>query len=716
MAAKWGAALDEQFMGATVDVGKDGSGTITASVRWPDALRHELTRQFAECIKELWSALDSLVSETVQLFSSSRTQRGPDAPRFWPIADSQENLELLLSQSCINGVLRAHANIIRTSQPFLSDSSIDQLQRVRVGLRQLLVWGQAVDSGESITVWATPVEPTIITRPHREGIVWTLSPSFDLGSKPDGIVASFFIPAYQRDMQVSARPGTFLDLGFAAGFVPTQTDDTFESRLEAVIGAVALLHAHFGALTNKVHGTRALPIGHSDREDLWRSASQSPRFWRRSELAELTKTGARVAVVVDPDPTELVLLIPTADGVFERRIPNATKLRSSDTVGIAAERAVHEAVATWGLPDFVMKPQVERKGSGVREVGDGLLVAGDVGAIVQVKGRSAELSTSEREAHWIDKNIDKAVRQVNGTYRRLQQSPVDFENGRGRTLHIDGRAVRWVGVIVIDHAQIPEQHPVLATSMSLPTVVLIRRDWEFLFEQLKSTSAVIRYLLRVEASSEYLGEEPHRYFDLASLDASAPPNELDPKVARLGTVFHHPLLPMEPAGGRRPTEFGLIRLICEDIADIEDDARTPDMEVQVFAAIDALPVSSREELGSLLYSELKEKSELEDVRWRFRTFLPSIPGGYQVSFAVCSVYNETTANAFQAWVMLRHSERGEDEDISAARSIAVLLTPRWDGLRPWDTTLLVVEGDLQLSEETLASYTEFWGRRGMAAD
>jgi hypothetical protein len=35
----------------------------------------------------------------------------------------------------------------------------------------------------------------------------------------------------------------------------------------------------------------------------------------------------------------------------------------------------------------------------------------------------------------------------------------------------------------------------------------------------------------------------------------------------------------------------------------------------------------------------------------------------------------------------------------------------WTNVRPWDTTLLVVEGDLQLSDEQLASYAAVWGKR-----
>jgi len=59
--------------------------------------------------------------------------------------------------------------------------------------------------------------------------------------------------------------------------------------------------------------------------------------------------------------------------------------------------------------------------------------------------------------------------------------------------------------------------------------VLLRRDWEFVFEQLKSTSAVIAYFDRVAGETVTLGNEFVRYYDLAQADAA----EFDPNADRL---------------------------------------------------------------------------------------------------------------------------------------------------------------------------------------
>ena len=55
-------------------------------------------------------------------------------------------------------------------------------------------------------------------------------------------------------------------------------------------------------------------------------------------------------------------------------------------------------------------------------------------------------------------------------------------NGRGRTIQIDGPAIDWAGVIVIDHPHPPQGHRIPALACTIPVIVLLRRDWEFLFD------------------------------------------------------------------------------------------------------------------------------------------------------------------------------------------------------------------------------------------
>ena len=106
------------------------------------------------------------------------------------------------------------------------------------------------------------------------------------------------------------------------------------------------------------------------------------------------------------------MIVETPIGMVTRTIPNASPLREGDPPGTAAEAATRDAAAVWGLPDFVYRGQRERTGSGSRELGDGLLVVGDLGVVVQVKCREAPGRDADRERRWILKNVGIALRQA----------------------------------------------------------------------------------------------------------------------------------------------------------------------------------------------------------------------------------------------------------------------------------------------------------------
>ena len=53
------------------------------------------------------------------------------------------------------------------------------------------------------------------------------------------------------------------------------------------------------------------------------------------------------------------------------------------------EETVRRIGADLGVPDFVYLPAVVAKGRATREVGDGFLISGQKGAILQVKSREA---------------------------------------------------------------------------------------------------------------------------------------------------------------------------------------------------------------------------------------------------------------------------------------------------------------------------------------
>jgi len=80
------------------------------------------------------------------------------------------------------------------------------------------------------------------------------------------------------------------------------------------------------------------------------------------------------------------------------------------------------------------------------------------------------------------------------------------------------------------------------------------------------------------------------------------------------------------------------------------------------------------------------------MSWRLRTFR-SVTRVPQLGFGVCSAFTEVTQQAFSSWLLLRHHERQDFKEYADAVSVGVLLTPRTDGLRDWDTTMAAVTGD-----------------------
>lgn len=703
MAELWGSALASGLMETSVHVNADGVGQIYAHSDWEPTTRTQLTAAFTGCVAALWSCLDSLVSESVTIFSVQKQPKNVDRPRFFPVADSLGSFEDLLEQSCMDGILNGQARMIVDCQPFQTEPNAVVARHFRDGIRQLLAWSNALDSGEVVGAWATPTSPQVRAEPPIEVAKLNLAPAGEL--TPRFLVADFELSNFEVGAGVTGQAGTYVDLGFAPGFYPTALDDTFEKRLDTVCEIVRRFVLGFTIMARKAPGAKRVLEGAGGRSGSWVEAAKSERHWTAEEINRLAESETGLGVVSDAE--ELTLLVSTPGGVFERSVPSATPLRSFDRRGIAAETAVQDAASTWGLPDFVFAPSVERKGSGVREISDGLIVVGNRGAIIQVKAREAEPRSVEREELWITGQIASGLKQAVGTRRRVGAQPIQMVNGRGRTISVSGPDIDWVGVVIIDHPSPPKALKITGSTATMPHVVLLRRDWEFLFTQLKSTHAVVEYLHRVAAPTEILGEEPHRYYELAAADAAAKPSPTLTPIAGKGVLRSVPLLPSAPAGNDKA--HGMIRHLLEEIATSPLGEAEQEKRQEFLASIDSLPVGHRAELGDLLLTAMAQARETPEgnVRWQFRTLLAAA-GKDQLTFGVCSTLTEDTKAAFQARLILLHEDRRNRENIDTATSIGVLLTPRTDGYRDFDTTMIALRGDLGVPESDMNIYRNFW--------
>ncbi|MGO4341528.1 hypothetical protein [Pedococcus sp. 2YAF34] len=428
-------------------------------------------------------------------------------------------------------------------------------------------------------------------------------------------------------------------------------------------------------------------------------------------------------VVVSAGDGDLTLLLDTGQGVAVRRIPQALPLPPDLSPGTGAEKATHAAAAIYGLPDFIFEPALRQVGAGVREMGDGTLLVDRDAVMIQVKNRPTVTEDIDKEERWIRSSIEAAVRQANGSVRQLRSGPARLTNARGRVIEISGDDLNWLVLVILDHPNPPPGMKVSAATVKAkyPTVVLLRRDWDFLFAQLKSSHAVVQYLKRVAAndSEPDLGHEAVRYYELAAADAAAPPSPADERfMGPNGVHVSAPLLPQAPVGQQDQRAHAVLRVMMEDIATSPMSPEVPEavagdleaVRIELLSMIDHLPVAHREGLGSTVLEFLQDVRQAgpDDVRWRFRRILGG-DDAPQLAFGAASRFSEQIHGSFRAWVMLRHVDFCRAAGTTdGTRTAGVLLTPRGDGLRPWDTTCFFIEGDLSLTPEEEAAMRKLW--------
>ena len=413
----------------------------------------------------------------------------------------------------------------------------------------------------------------------------------------------------------------------------------------------------------------------------------------------------------EPRRGELTLIVDTARGVMARTVPSASPLRNDLSHGSAAEAATHDAAAIWGMPDFVFLPETLAVGSGRRELGDGIIIVGEIGVVVQVKSRETPSADADRERSWLLKKTSEALSQGSGTIRRLKQTPRELTNLRGTTVEIDTPKCDWFTVVVLDHPDPPDDVTPSVADARHPAVVLLRRDWEFLFDQLKSTHAVVEYFRRVAGEGCEVGHEPVRYYDLAQSDADATPETFPPELAKGGEIVSGPLLPMAPAAYDDRPAHQIVRSMLEDIAVTHLTSASELDRLRMLAELDRLPVIQRAEVGRFVLQAMEEVTEHglgNGVLWRLR----SVRGNAAVhlGFGACSrPYSDEIARGFSLWLQLRHHDvLAITKDVERLTSIAVVLTPRTDGQRPWDTSVTAVSGPIEFEPADLAVLRELF--------
>jgi len=126
--------------------------------------------------------------------------------------------------------------------------------------------------------------------------------------------------------------------------------------------------------------------------------------------------------------------------------------------------------------------------------------------------------------------------------------------------------------------------------------------------------------------------------------------------------------------------------------------------------LDRLAVPQRAGIGRFLLDamELTAKEPPGEVVWRQRQFFS--PHDSQrplhLAYATCShEWDDRLRGMFTTWVWLRHHQLweglGQPEDLT---TVGLAVTPRSDGIRPWDTSVVAAIGDLGLEAPDIALY------------
>jgi len=566
---------------------------------------------------------------------------------------------------------------------------------------------------QRVAVWAHSAAPQVEVDPPR----YVAS----LESEGDGVlerartVARFSI-AGDRLGDVRGNPNIAFDMIFNDEPWPADPDDNLVKRSAALLATASEfirgLERSLG-LRPPIHpARRSLSHVHGPQQISWGPVdlTGSPHA---AQIAEAFSSSDVSLAAHWDDEGNLTMLIKTETAVYGRPIPPALRLDPGKRQGSAAEDAALAAASIWGLPDFVLSPKQMEKGSAQREIGDGTIITDGRGLAVQVKSREAMSGNPARERNWLLKKAKEGARQAAGTVRSLRMGPTTLINGRGRAVPCDGSQVAWVRVVILDHGAPPQDIVPMADDTDLPVVTLLRRDWEFLFDQLRSVSAVVDYVHRAASDGPRpLGDEPVRYYELADADEQAAEDAPVHWIDRLGAQqSSHPILPKAPASSADVTGHAVFRVILEDIAEGPFERDETD-RLQVLALLDRFSVAERAHLGRLLLEHLNDvtKAPPETTLWRSRRVIQD-SGRLHLAFSACSQFTELHREAFRQWTMLRHHEfvtAGVTPEGETPWTIAVLLTPRHDGYRPWDTTMIAIHDALDLSPDEIAGMRSLW--------
>jgi hypothetical protein len=684
----------------------DGTGELRAASYVTDDAGERLEEHAARFLRSVKAAMDLAVHATATIVCTSLGSVDA-ALHTMPLTATAAEFAALIPDGQLLGLRPDQVRVLEKFQPFASGSESARL--IGVHMQHLAGALERLERGDGLVCgWATHTGPEV----HAPEGATLLS----VDTEPDGPLAAprplitFRVDPPEAAPGVQIRPNVALDPIFETAPWPADLDDNLQRRTARIL---VLARHLIEALERSVSSpTFIQQFGRIDDvapvapAGVWKPVAFDSEEQKAEVLEGLTGSDLNLGSIRADDGSYTLLRFENGQ-VVGREIPEATPPEPSTPLGTGTELAALGAAARWGLPDFVFHPITIQKGSGLREIGDGTLISGRRGITLQVKARDGATDNAEREASWLQKKAGEGLRQAHGTIRMLAEHDLILTNFRDREVPLPGDKIEWAPVIILDHPNppsgvTPQREP------DLRGLVLTRRDWEFLWDQLRSVTAVIEYAHRVTDDDRIeLGTEVARYFDLADRDERATPTPMEPWMVEVGaTQISGPTLPRDPANASDTVGHSVFRRTLSDIAatDFGGDELT---RLDVLSLIDQSWVGHRAELGRTLLRRVDHcalaPADVLSAQHRI-TFVGG--GKLQLSFSVYSHFTGYHRQLFEAWVLHRRQtflQRSGATGPEYPWTVAVLLTPRPEGDRLWDTTVLATNGEPAYDAETYAT-------------
>lgn len=684
----------------------------------PAETRHKIDEAGRDFILAIKAAMDSAVHEAAVIVSGGLWPVPSDRHTV-PLCLTKQEFDDLLSEGHLDGLRPDQVSELQALQPFHDARSPENVApRLMLHLRHV---HEAALSGDDGLV-GTWVSRGLLEYRTPGGVSTTEERSDASGFMRDErrLGSCVVFPQHSTDAIDFIFHGP-LDPVFNAEPWPIDCDDTLSHRTEGLlILTEALLEYLSRSATVSALGQR---IGHLDEsapitsQPAWVPVATEDIEQAREVYEGFQASNAKLATYRNADGA-LILLRLMNGRLHGREIPQAAvPNRGAEGFGADIENATLSIAEQYALPDFVLFPATLRKGAGVREVGDGTIVAGRLGLAVQVKARETEPRDSKRETSWLQKKALSALKQARGTIRTtLLQPDLQLSNLRGRPIKIRGSEMTWVPVAVLDHPHPPEGVTFDESEIGAG-VVLLRRDWDFLWSQLRSAAAVVDYMHRIYSEGNVpLGEEAARYYELADADAAAAPSPSELTIALGGTLMHAPKLPQEPAGS--DDQFGH-RVFNQLLEDIATSSLTGDEEgrLDLLGQIDRIDVGHRAQLGRLLLRRLDRCAAIppDALLSQNRTFFVD-NGQLHLIFSVYSSLTGYIRETYRTWMLVRRQDYLQVVKPAEGElpwTVAVLLTPRPNGERLWDTTVLATNGEAAFSATEHARLRDIFAAAGL---